>query len=490
MSSTSKDRGIMDSNALSALIDELRTIGTDQQAIEVKSGVGKNVRDTLSAFSNGSGGLLIVGLSEAEGFSPVPGFDAAKARDSLVSRCEQMEPSVRADIEIHDLAGSPILVAEVPEIEPRNKPCYIREQGMYQSSYIRLGDADIKLSRYEIDRLLEEHHQPKWDEEPVPEASEGDLDTDALETFLTAQRSVRKRTFTDGDDIARQRLRITKDGHPTLAALLAMGDYPQEFFPRLTVTFALFPGTSKGDISTGERLLDSATLAGPIPELIDAAVEKVKRNMRTAGLIDDVYRTELPDYPLIAVREAVVNALMHRDYSPNSRGSQVQVNMFVDRLEITNPGGLYGGVTVNNLGKAGVSSTRNQRLSTFLESTSFPGGGIVAENRGTGFAVIQSSLAEALMPPPEVKNEPASFTLIFRRRRVAPAEKYVTAYDHVNALMTEKESASTSEIVKAIGLSRSAVTKAINALIAEGAIEPTEPARSPKQRYRRVQKAD
>ena len=163
MSSTSKDRGIMDSNALSALIDELRTIGTDQQAIEVKSGVGKNVRDTLSAFSNGSGGLLIVGLSEAEGFSPVPGFDAAKARDSLVSRCEQMEPSVRADIEIHDLAGSPILVAEVPEIEPRNKPCYIREQGMYQSSYIRLGDADIKLSRYEIDRLLEEHHQPKWD---------------------------------------------------------------------------------------------------------------------------------------------------------------------------------------------------------------------------------------------------------------------------------------------------------------------------------------
>lgn len=161
--------------------------------------------------------------------------------------------------------------------------------------------------------------------------------------------------------------------------------------------------------------------------------------------------------------------------------------MFIDRLEITNPGGLYGGVTVNNLGKAGVSSTRNQRLSTFLESTSFPGGGIVAENRGTGFAVIQSSLAEALMPPPEVKNDPSSFTLIFRRRRVAPAEKYLTAYDHVSALILGQESASTAEIVKATGLSRSAVTKAINSLIDEGVVEPTEPARSPKQRYRRAQ---
>lgn len=78
-------------------------------------------------------------------------------------------------------------------------------------------------------------------------------------------------------------------------------------------------------------------------------------------------------------------------------------------------------------------------------------------------------------------------TLIFRRRRVAPAEKYLTAYDHVSALILGQESASTAEIVKATGLSRSAVTKAINSLIDEGVVEPTEPTRSPKQRYRRAQ---
>lgn len=193
------------------------------------------------------------------------------------------------------------------------------------------------------------------DDSVITEASLTDLDHTALSNFLESEKAKRPRTFAQGEETAMQRLRILRKGNPTLASLLALGEYPQEFFPRLTVTFALFPGTSKGDITTGMRLLDSVTLNGPIPELVEESVALVAKNMRTGAMIDDVYRKELPDYPLIAVREAVVNALMHRDYSPSSRGTQVQVNMFVDRLEITSPGGLYGGVSKASLGKARVS---------------------------------------------------------------------------------------------------------------------------------------
>ncbi len=102
--------------------------------------------------------------------------------------------------------------------------------------------------------------------------------------------------------------------------------------------------------------------------------------------------------------------------------------MFVDRLEIINPGGRYGAVTVEILGKAGVSASRNQTLSILLESTTFPGGGAAAENRGTGIAVIQQALAQALLPPPETRSTIASFSITFRRGRVAPRERDFTVY--------------------------------------------------------------
>ena len=478
----------MDAEKLSSIIGSLRLIGTDKQQVEVKKGVGKAVLATLSAFSNANGGLLIIGLDEASGFTPVPNFDAGKAQDALQSNCEKLTPTVRPLMDLVPFEGTVLLIAEVQELVSADKPCFVTNQGRYNGSYVRSGDGDVRLTRYEVDRLLEERVQPKWDEVPVEEAELVDLNPIVLDKYLELQQERRPKTFRDGQDDALKRLRILKESHPTLASILVMGEYPQEFFPRLTVTFANFPGTGKADVTQGVRLLDSATLSGTIPELVDAGIEAVKRNMRTGALIGEKFRSELPDYPPVAVREALVNALMHRDYSPPAQGSQVQINMFVDRLEITSPGGLYGGVTVHNLGQPGVSSTRNQRISSFLEDVTFENGanesGVVAENRGTGIATINRSLADALMPPPTYLNRLDSFTIVFHRRRVATEERYGSALDQVLVVLQAQASASTSELVKETKLSRTAVQNAINTLIADRIVERTEPVRSPKQRYR------
>lgn len=476
----------MDTSEAEALVADLRLIGTEKQDVEVKSKVGKSIRESLSAFSNSGGGVLIVGLDENNGFLPVPGFSAAAERDALVSRCDQLTPVVRPLIQIEYIDDSPVLFATVPEIAPRDKPCFVTELGWSRGSYIRSGDADKRLTQYEVDRLLENRQQPMWDCEPVEQANEGALSTALLDEFTETEKARRPRTFADGRRRALERLGVLDGKTPTLAGLLALGEYPQEFFPRLNVTFALFPGTAKGDITSGLRLLESAHAEGPIPEMVETAVDLVRRNMRTGALIGEVFRKDLPDYPLVAVREAVANALMHRDYSPDARGTQVQVNMFVDRLEITNPGGLVGGVSLKDLREGVLSSSRNQRLSTLLEDTRLPGKGNVAENRGTGIATIYKSLADALMPEPEIRSDLSHFTITFRRRSVAPNERYGTATDRVLSIFDDRPSASTSELVAETGFSRTAVQGAINNLVKDGVLEATEPGRSPRQRYRRA----
>ena len=471
---------------LAEMINQLRTVGAESSSIEAKTGVGKAVLETLSAFSNRGGGILIAGVSENDGFTVVKDFNPKTARDALTSFCDQLTPQVRPEISIVPFESGQTLVAEVSEMEPQDKPCYVTERGLYKGSYIRAGDSERRLTPYEVDRIVENKGQPSWDREPVPDASLEDLDEKTLSHYTEKQQAAREKTFADGMPTALRRLQVLRDDNPTLASLLTMGDYPQQFYPRLAVTFALYPGTGKGDVTEGFRLLDSARITGPIPEMVEEGVRLVEKNMRTAGLIEGVFRKDVPDYPPVAIREALVNALMHRDYSPTALGTPVQIDMYVDRLQISNPGGLFGGVTAENLGQPGVSTSRNQLLSTFLEDLSFSSGGTVAENRGTGIAVMRSATASALMPPPEFSNTLTHFTVTFHKRKVASTETHETAYEKVSRLLQERTSWSTTELKEATGLSRTAVQKSLNQLLAEGVAEVTEPLRSPRQRYRKT----
>lgn len=475
----------MDVDDLVATVERMRALGTDDQRVEVKGSVGQAVLSTLSAFSNGDGGVLVIGLSEEDGFRPVPSFDPVAEQDRLTTMCQKLTPTVRPFIDFVEFEGRPVMIARVEPMGSRQRPCYVTARGRYGGSYLRTGDGDQRLQKYEVDRLIEEQTQPRWDEAVVSAAGLSDLDRLQLDRYLEDQRVLRPKTFSEGREVALRRLGLVIGAHPTLAGLLSLGAYPQEWFPKLSIAFTEYPGTSKGDLGSDLRLVDKAIFEGSIPAMVEASVAKVASNMRTAGRVEGAFRRDLPDYPLVAVREAVTNALMHRDYSPDAQGTQVQINLYVDRLEISNPGGLYGPVTLRTLGRANLSSSRNQRLSTLLESVTFPGGGSVAENRGTGIAVMQSQLSKALMPPPEFRDDLSSFTVVFRRRSVAPEEEYLSAEDRVERVLWELESASTRELREQLDLSRTAVQNSLNSLIEKGKVERTEPTRSPKQRYRR-----
>jgi ATP-dependent DNA helicase RecG len=333
-----------------------------------------------------------------------------------------MTPPVRAEVSVEAFEGARVVLAIIDGMAPRDKPCYVTQRGMYKGSFIRTGDGDRRLPYYEVDRLLEERSQPKHDARLVGDAAMGDLDPLLLNGMLLRQRGHHPRVFGDlSEEEALLALRVAaKDeagvARPALAGLLALGKYPQRHFPRLLVAFAAYPGVDKaGDPrGGGPRLLSGFNAVGAIPAMVADAVAWVTRNMRTESYIRGAFRTETTEYPLIAVREAVANALMHRDYSEEACGSPVQVDLYQDRLEIRNPGGLYGAVTVGSLGEPGVSAARNQHLAALLEYTPFPEGGAVVENRGSGYQAIQRSLSDASLPAPIPLDTLRFFSLTFR----------------------------------------------------------------------------
>lgn len=157
----------------------MREIGSDTQSFEVKEaakGLPKSILSTLSAFSNRYGGTIILGLSEQNGFKPASGFNAPAISDALVTACDRLTPPCRISIETFPFEGASIIAAEVLPMEIGDRPCYVTDQGLYGGSYIRTGDGDKRMTRYEIDRIMEFRRQPNFDIEPVYAASMEDLD--------------------------------------------------------------------------------------------------------------------------------------------------------------------------------------------------------------------------------------------------------------------------------------------------------------------------
>ncbi|MCK5753543.1 MAG: hypothetical protein KAH46_12675, partial [Mycobacterium sp.] len=202
--------------------------------------------------------------------------------------------------------------------------------------------------------------------------------------------------------------------HPSVAGLVSMGKYPQQFFPQLNLTFVHYPTVNGDDAATGSRFIDNVALEGPIPVMIRDALRTLRRNMSRRSTISGGGRSDRWDYPETALREAIANACIHRDFSAAARGTQVQMEMFPDRLLVRNPGGLYGPVTEHLLGEEGVSSSRNATLLKILEELPIPGEDrSVCENRGSGIRAMINALRAANMSLPNFRNRISTFEVVF-----------------------------------------------------------------------------
>ena len=471
----------MQAETLKKLINDVITKKAESQTIEIKSaehGCPTRLFDTLSSFSNqDDGGIIIFGIDEKDNFAIKGVYDAQDLQKKVTEQCKQMEPAVRALFTMCEIGEKILVSAEIPGVDVSDRPVFYKGVGRIKGSYIRVGESDEPMSEYEI-YSYEAFRKRIRDDIRIVEGAKIQLfDEKRMAEYLSRVKSERRNLADNvSDDEILELMGVTSDGTPTLAGLMTFSKYPQTYFPQLCITAVALPGTEMGETGTdGERFIDNKRITGAIPDMLEEAVEFVRTNSRTKTIIDDNgKRVDKNEYPIKAVREAILNALVHRDYSIYTENTPIRIEMYRDRMEVTNSGGLYGKISIDALGKVH-PETRNAALANMLELLN------ITENRYSGIPTMRREFLNAGLPAP-------NFSVIHGEFKVIMRNGYLNNSGSMeNSILDFCEiPRSRAELIEFTGKSRNYVVKQLIAPLVEcGKLKLTMPdkPKSSNQKY-------
>jgi len=319
----------------------------------------ERIATEIVAFANAQGGWMLFGVDDTGSVQGVA--DPAALERDLTNLCRQnCIPALRPTIEIIEVAGKPVVLMKI--VGP-DKP-YKSNRGIY---YLRVGTTKREATQAELARIFQLRGKVHYDEIPVVSTTLDDLN---LIVFSRYYRDRFEEPLDEADIplpalLQNMRLAIELSGrlHLTLAGLLLFGEDPQAHLPYTRLSAVRFDG-----VEMGERMLDRRELRGTLPEIIDGAEAFLRNNVRVTAEITGFRRQDRPQYSHFALREAVVNAVAHRDYSIT--GTQIRLFIFDDRGEVYSPGRLPNTVTLENV-RYGAHYERNSRLCTVLTHLGF-----------------------------------------------------------------------------------------------------------------------
>jgi ATP-dependent DNA helicase RecG len=351
--------------------------------LEFKEAFSKNIARDICAFANANGGRILVGVSDD---GEIKG---ARITNSLKSDVHTLVRNFDHPLNIGVETLGDLLVINVPE--GVNKP--YSTNGKF---YLRYGTNSQQLARSEIREFFQKEGLVLFDEKPNYDFDlEEDFDYNTFETFLEKAKIT---PVLSREEILENSF-ILKDGYMKNAGVLLFCSRITKFFPQATVTCVLYQGKTK------YKILDRKEFDADLYSNFQNALIYVQSKLNTEFIIKGGPRVERPELPEEALREALLNAIAHRDYFVS--GANILVEIFSDRVEITNPGGLVKGLTKKDLGKKSLS--RNNLLFGLMQRMD------LVEKVGSGITRMRRAMKDYGLRVPIFDINDNWFTIIFKR---------------------------------------------------------------------------
>ncbi|MCP4423940.1 MAG: transcriptional regulator [Chloroflexi bacterium] len=356
------------------------------------------VAECLAAFANGDGGLIVLGVDEQGRETETIWEEEADA--ILKEAATLCRPPVPSRWQPVDGPNGTLIGINVP----RSAELHTLYDGRV---LIRSGNWNRPLSGNEVRALANSKNSAEFETDVVPGALPSDLNADIIRDYLDRREARGSAKVISTEELLFEVGATDRDGNPTVIGILLFGKNPQAFFPQSGIVFVKFMGTEPrgedGNVGYGRR----DELTGPLPRIIDRAWNVIYEEMRVGAKVNGLEREELTEYPRFAVREALVNAVAHRDYRISGR--RIEIRMYADRMEIISPGGLPGYMTLDNLVEEHFS--RNPRLVNGLYQWGY------IEELGLGIDQMIEEMAQAGHPPPTFRAAPHAFTVTLSNKR-------------------------------------------------------------------------
>ena len=317
----------------------------ESETLEFKERFGTEAIETAVAFTNKRGGTILLGVDNR---GKVKGVSAGKEtlKDWVNEICQSTEPTLIPEVEQHTVRGKTAVTLTIPE-SPLKPVAY------KATSWIRIKNSNRKLSPKEIAELHIQTTGSSWDAYPAKGANIQDIDDESVRRFVRRAKSERRLGIQKSIPVKEslERLDAMKGSTLTNAAILLFGKNPQKFFSQAEVRCARFKGIEPLEF------IDMKVFGKTVIDQREDALEFVKEHITLRAIIKGTERVETWEYPIEAVREAITNAVCHRDYQ---KPSSVQVRIFDDRLEVWGAGPLPQPLTIEDLTRRHDSVLRNK----------------------------------------------------------------------------------------------------------------------------------